>query len=129
VSCAWASTTTALDPAGVPQEPFDPHSCDGGQEPQVPPQPSSPHVLLPQAGEQAPPGMETEELAFDELWAPASTMGARLDDVFPDELLWVDEPSVGVAEFTLDPQAKRTVLLTKTMCRTSMRSCPADLVP
>jgi hypothetical protein len=129
VSCAWASTTTALDPVGAPQEPLDPQSCDGGQEPQVPPQPSSPHVLFPQAGEQAPPGTEIEELALDELWAPASIAGARLDDVLPDELLLVDEPSVGVAEFTLEPQARRTVLLTKTMRRTSMRSCPADLMP
>jgi hypothetical protein len=37
-----------LDPEGVWHEPFDPQSCEGGQDPQVPPQPSSPHVLLPQ---------------------------------------------------------------------------------
>jgi hypothetical protein len=49
VSCEFASITIALDPAGVWHEPLDPQSCEGGHDPQVPPQLSSPQVLLPQA--------------------------------------------------------------------------------
>ena len=53
VPCGPASTTMLLVlPVGATQLPCALHSCEGGQPPQVPVQPSLPHVLPLQSGVQ-----------------------------------------------------------------------------
>src|SRR5512146_1887468 len=68
VSWACASTTTPA-PDIAWQVPFEPHSCVGGQPPQVPLHPSPPQVLPEQEGVQAAPPVP---VAPPEAAAPAA---------------------------------------------------------
>jgi hypothetical protein len=107
VSCALASTTMALEALGVWQDPLDPQSCEGAHDPQVPPQPSSPQVLLPQSGEQAPAEKLVELVPLDER-APDVVVEPRADVEPAEDPPLADDsepPSMAVGEIALGPHA------------------------
>ncbi len=79
VRCDLASTTMLLWLGEATQVFADPHNWDGGQPPQLPPQPSSPHVLLAQSGLQFGGAPESAPV-FEELVD-------ALELAFVDELL------------------------------------------
>src|SRR5580658_444372 len=98
VPCDRASTTMLDVLAGAMQVPEAAQSCEGGQPPQVPPQPSSPHVFAVQFDLQFGAGPPSE-VPPD---APSCVPAAPLEEP-PDEALAPSSPPAATSRPPEEP--------------------------